>query len=397
MMKCLERIERREFLGLITAGIGAVAAETALGARTGIEEQMLVYVGTYTGGNSTSKGIYIHRFDSKTGRVSPYKIVEGVEEPSFLSIHPNGRYLFAVNETLEYEGMKSGALSSFRIDRKTGDLTFINKVPSLGGAPCHLTVSADGRYVLVANYMGGNVAVFPVDSKGRLGSPSSVRQHTGSGPNKERQEAAHAHSIILDKDDRFAFVNDLGIDRVVIYQFDHKMGKLIPHAKQGSLTTVSGAGPRHFKFHPSGNFAFIVNELNMTVSSLSYDRSTGGLKELFTVSTVPEGFSGENTCADIHVSSDGRFVYASNRGHDSIAVFAFKEVSGRLERIEIVSTGGKTPRNFAIEPNGKFLLAANQNSDSIVTFSRDPVSGRIKNTGEIVETPRPVCVLFHAV
>ena len=355
---------------------------------------MYLYVGTYTSGGSGSEGIYILRFDTRTGKITRHQVVSGVEEPSFLTIDPKGKFLFAVNETLEYQGRKSGAVSSFAIGSGGAPLTFLNKQPSMGGAPCHLTTSPDGKFVLVANYVGGNVAVLPVGRDGKLGPAVDVAQHSGSGPNKARQEEAHAHSIMLDRRGRYAFVNDLGIDKVVIYEFDGANGKLHPNPGQPHHGTRPGAGPRHFKFHPSGKHAFMINELDMTVSSLAYDPAKGALRELHTVSTVPAGYSGENTCADLHVHPNGRFVYGSNRGHDSIAAFRFDSATGWLEPIEHVPTGGKTPRNFAIDPSGKFLLVANQRSDSIVTFSVDHASGRLKPTGHAADVPSPVCLLL---
>lgn len=356
---------------------------------------MFIYVGTYTSAPSKSKGIYTLEFDGSSGSLSPRKTTENVEDPSFMAIPPGGAYLYAVNELLEYRGEKSGAVSAFQIDSKTGDLKFINKVTSRGAAPCYVTVSSDGKFVLVANYLGGNVAVFPVKADGGLGEAVSVQQHSGSGPHKDRQEAAHAHSVVLDRDNKYAFVCDLGIDRVMIYEFDRQTGELRPNPSQAFHATEPGAGPRHFKFHPNGRFAFLVNELNMTVSSLAYDAAAGSLKLVDTISTLPRDFKGENTCADLHVSPDGRFVYASNRGHDSIAVFSFDEASGRLGLVEFASTGGRSPRNFGIDPSGRFLLAANQRSNSIVTFSIDPASGRLKPSGKPTNTPTPACVLFH--
>lgn len=390
------QIGRREFIGLCTATIGLAAVGDLSGASTNAKaKEMHLYVGTYTSGRSKSKGIYIHKFDGTAGHIARYTVVEGIEEPSFLAIDPKGRFLFAVNETMEFNGELSGSVSSFAIDKNTGDLKFINKVASLGGAPCHITVSGDGNFVLVANYMGGNVAVFPIDSTGKLSSATSTQQHSGSGPQKDRQEAAHAHSIILSPDDKFVFVSDLGIDKIVIYAFDAKTGKLSPNKYQLHYSTEAGAGPRHFKFHPNGRFAVVLNELNMTVSSLAYDGTVGTLKPTHTVSTLAEDFKGENTCADIHFSPDGRFVYASNRGHDSIAVFSFDGSNGHMSGVEIVATGGKTPRNFAIDPSGNFLLVGNQNSDSIVVFSVDRATGRLRNTGKSIGSPRPVCLLLR--
>ena len=395
-MQDKKQFGRRAFLGLIGAGAAWGSLTESFGVETPGPRggEMHLYVGTYTSGNSRSEGIYILKFDTRTGKLTPHKMVSGVEEPSFLEVDPKGRYLFAVNETLEYHGRKSGAVSSFAIGRGDGSLTFLNKQPSMGGAPCHLTVSRDGRFVLVANYVGGNVAVFPVRRDGALGPAIDIEQHSGSGPNRDRQESAHAHSVILDPSGRYAFASDLGIDKVLIYKFDGKDGKLSPNPAQPHHQTRSGAGPRHFRFHPSGSYAFVINELDMTISSLAYDPANGALREMHTVSTVPAGFSGENTCADVHVHPNGKFVYGSNRGHDSIAAFEFDGASGRLKPIDHVSTGGKTPRNFAIDPTGNFLLAANQRSDTIVTFSIDRASGRLKPTGQIASVPSPVCLRF---
>ncbi len=389
-------IGRRCFLGF-AAGLGAASLTRDLLAQPPRSKarDMLLYVGTYTSGESKSKGIYIHKFDGATGKLTPHRVVEGVEEPSFLTIDRRGRYLFAVNETIEFDGMKSGAVSSFEIDRKSGDLKLLNKQPSMGGAPCHITASDNGRFVLVANYVGGNVAVLPVGEDGRLGKAIDLEQHSGTGPNKDRQEAAHAHSIILDKKNNFAFVNDLGIDRVMIYEFDDKKGMLTSNSTQPYYSTAAGAGPRHFKIHPNGKFAFVVNELDTTLTSLAFDAKTGALKAIDTLSTLPAGVSDpSNSCADLHVSPNGEYVYASNRGHDSIAVYAFDKASGKMRLVEIVSTRGKTPRNFAIDPTGSYLLAANQRSDSIVTFAIDKSSGKLTYTGATIETPTPVCLQF---
>ncbi|HEX8367864.1 MAG TPA: lactonase family protein [Pyrinomonadaceae bacterium] len=386
---------RREFLTAI-GGAGAIfSLARPANSQTGNAEktkEMLLYIGTYTSGRSKSEGIYIYKFNTENGALSPYKIVGNVVEPSFLAIDKNRKYLYAVNETVEYEGKKSGAVSAFAIDRKNGDLRFLNKQPSLGGAPCHITVSDNGKFVLVANYLGGNVSVFPIENGGNLGASVDLRQHGGGGLNKERQEAAHAHSIILDKNNRFAFASDLGIDKIMIYNFDAGNGKLEPNAAQPFYQAKAGAGPRHFKFHPDGKLAFVINELDTTITSLEYDDKRGTLKEIQTVSTLPADFSGASSCADIHVSPDGKFLYGSNRGHDSLAAYKIDEKTGRLDFIEHTPTQGRTPRNFAIEPSGKFLLAANQNSDSIVTFRRNEKTGKLQPTGNKAIVPSPVCL-----
>jgi len=386
---------RREFLtaiggaGVIFSLTGAADSQTTKTEKT---KEMLVYIGTYTSGKSKSEGIYIYKFNPENGALRPYKIIGNVVEPSFLAIDKNRKYLYAVNETVEYDGGKSGAVSAFAIDRKTGDLRFLNKQPSLGGAPCHMTISDNGRFVLVANYLGGNVAVFPIENGGKLGASIDFEQHSGSGLNKERQEAAHAHSITLDKNNRFAFAGDLGIDKIMIYEFDAGNGKLQPNAAQPFYRTKAGAGPRHFKFHPDGKFAFVINELDTTITSLEYNDERGTLKEIQTVPTLPANFSGANTCADIHVSPDGKYLYGSNRGHDSIAAYRIDEKTGKLYFIEHTPTQGKTPRNLAIDPTGKFLLAANQNSDSIVTFRIDEKTGKLQLAGNKATVPSPVCL-----
>lgn len=384
-------MSRRSFI----AAAGSVAAAHSLGGRAiaNRADDLLLYVGTYTSGPTKSEGIYIYRFDVKTGGLALHKVVSSVVEPSFLAISKNRRYLYAVNETLEYEGKKSGAVSAFAIDGKTGDLRFINKQASLGAAPCHLSVSSNGNFVLVANYLGGNVSVYPVSKDGSLGASVDLEQHAGKGP-KDQQEAPHAHSVILDAANKFVFVNDLGIDQIVIYGFDKKTGKLTPNAAQRSYATRPGAGPRHFKIHPDGRFAFAVNELDMTVTSLAFDVDAGTLKEVQTISTLPADFKGENSCADIHVSPNGDFLYASNRGHDSIVSYKIDKPTGRIALMEHTSTGGKAPRNFAIDPTGSYLLAANQRSDSIVVFSIDSRTGKLRPTGNTLVTPSPVCLIF---
>lgn len=391
------KLDRRQFLTAI-----AVAALLSLGddtlsqqgPRSVRSDDLLLYVGTYTSGSSTSQGIYSYRFNKKSGELSADLVADGVADPSFLVIDRNRKYLYAVNETLEYEGKKSGSVSAFAINRKTGELKFLNKQPSFGGAPCHLTLSSNGRFLFTANYVGGNVAVFRVEGDGRLGESVDIKQHEGTGPIAERQESAHAHSINLDRNDGFAIACDLGADKLFIYKFDRKNGKLAPNPDQPYFKTASGAGPRHFAFHPSGKTAFVINELNSTVSVLSYDEIRGTLKETQTLSTLPEDWSGANTCADIHVSPNGRFVYGSNRGYDGIVCFEFTQSSGRLRTVQHISTQGKTPRNFTLDPTGNFLLAANQRSNSIVVFEIDKATGKLRSMGTGIKAPSPVCLRF---
>ncbi len=384
-------LDRRQFLQL--AGAGAAVLSGIGNVRSQASQDILLYVGTYTSGPSKSEGIYIYGFDSRNGHITPRKVVSGVEEPSFLAIDRRRRFLYSVNETLDYQGQKGGAVSSFAIDQRTGSLSLLNKQPSMGAAPCHISITNDARFALIANYFGGNVAVLPIEKDGSLGRSVDVRQHEGKGP-KQQQEAPHAHSVLLDDKNRFAFVNDLGTDKVVIYEFDRNTGQLSPNAAQPFYKARPGAGPRHFKIHPNGRFAFIVNELDMTVTSLRFDAELGKLSEVQTLSTLPTGYTGANSCADIHVSPDGNFLYASNRGHDSIVSYRIDPKTGSLQFIEHVPTGGKTPRNFVIDPTGSYLLAANQRSDSIVVFAIDRDTGKLSAAGQSVSVPSPVCLLM---
>lgn len=385
---------RREFLSTAAAGSTALLLTCGASAQTSPgQKEVRVYVGTYTS-NSKSEGIYVCKFDLETGKIILLSTARDVLDPSFLTVDSSGKYLYAVNELLEFEGKPSGSVSSFAIDRRTGSLRFVSKQSSMGGAPCHISITADAKFILVANYVGGNVSVFPLSSDGRIGSSSDLIQHSGSGPNKDRQLSPHAHSITLDINGRFAVAADLGIDRVMIYEFDRRQGKLKPNSLQAFFQSAPGAGPRHFAFHPGGRLAFVINELNSSVTSLSYDASGGTLKEIQTLSTLSPGFNGRNTCADIHVSHDGKFLYGSNRGSDSIAAFKIDEQSGKLTYIANTSTGGRKPRNFVIDPTGNFLLAANQDSDNIVVFRIDRRTGMLHNTGQKIEIPAPVCVKF---
>jgi 6-phosphogluconolactonase len=284
-------------------------------------------------------------------------------------------------------------VSAFAINSGTGKLTFLNEVSSRGAAPCHLVVDKTGKYVLVANYSGGSVAVFPVLSDGRLGEASAFVQHTGSSVNPRRQAGPHAHSINLSPDNRFAIVTDLGLDELLVYLFDATKGSLAPN-NPAFIKVNPGAGPRHFAFHPSGRFAYANNEMQSTLTAFSYDGASGIFHELQTVSTLPEDFKGNNSDAEVEVHPGGKFVYASNRGHNSIAVFAIDAGKGTLTRVVNVSAQGKTPRNFAIDPTGAYLFAANQDSDNIVVFRIDSKTGTLAPTGQELNVPTPVCVTF---
>jgi 6-phosphogluconolactonase len=360
------------------------------------QQNLMAYIGTYTrrearvlGGNS--EGIYVYRFDPATGGLDYSSKIAGVDNPSFLALHPQGRYLYAVNEVDDFGGQPTGAVSSFAVDPASGGLTFLNQQPSHGTAPCHMSVDRAGKFVLVSNYSSGSVAVLPILEDGRLGPASDVVQHHGSSVNPERQQGPHAHSITLDPANRYAFVADLGLDKVMAYRFDLDAGKLQAAAQPWAQVTA-GAGPRHFAFHPSRRYAYLINEIGSTMTAFAYDEAAGALAELQTLSTLPAGFSGRSHCADVHVAPSGKFVYGSNRGHDSIIIFAVDEATGKLSVVDYEPTQGQTPRNFAIDPTGAFLLAANQNSDTIVVFRIDPATGRLTSTGHVANVPVPVCI-----
>lgn len=386
-------VQRREFLQVAgLAGLGLALSRTvfpSLNVRRA--RQLPFYVGTYTSGKS--EGIYYYSLDLSSGELRHRSTTKNVKDPSFVAIAPGGRHLYAVNELEEFEGKKSGAVSAFAVDQRTGDLRLLNQQPSLGGAPCYLVVDRTGKFVLVANYLGGNVAVLPIRSDGTLGQATDLKQNSGSSINAERQEGPHAHCIVLDQANRFAYACDLGTDKIMIFRFDARRGKLVP-TKPSSVQVKAGGGPRHLTFHPGGSYAYVINELHATVTAFACDRVRGNLREIQTIPTLPADFSGADTSADIHVSPDGRFLYCSNRGHDSIAAFRIDQRNGRLAFIAHESSGGKTPRNFVIDPTGKFVLVANQKSDNIVSFRRDSKTGRLSPTGHVAEAPSPVCLKF---
>lgn len=355
----------------------------------------LFYVGTYTQDVPASKGIYAYRFDPSTGKATSLGLAAESNNPSFVAPHPNGKFLYAVNEVQNYQGPNSGGVSAYSIDRASGKLTFLNEVASRGADPCYIIVDHSGTYVLVANYTGGSIAVFPIQADGKLGTASAFVQHTGHGANPQRQEAAHAHSIDLSPDESFAFVDDLGLDQLLVYKFDKNKGSLAPNDPP-YVKLDPGAGPRHFVLHPSGRFAYVVAEMASTVTTFSVDLQAGTLKSLQTLSTLPKDFKGDNDDAEVHVLPNGKFLYTSNRGHDSIAVFAIDPEKGTLTPVEDVLTQGKTPRSFEIDPSGRYLFAENQESNNIVIFRIDQQTGKLTPTGQVLDVPSPVCVKFLA-
>ncbi len=350
-----------------------------------------VYIGTYT--NKGSEGIYLCRLDTAAGTLTAPSLAAKVPDPSFLAIHPDGRHLYAVSEIFNFEGKRSGAASAYEVDPHTGSLTLLNKVSTVGVGPCYVTVDKSGRDALVANYGSGSVAVLPIKQDGSLAEASAFIQHTGSGANPQRQKAPHAHSINMSPDNRFAVAADLGLDQLLVYRFDPVKGSLT--ANDPPFARVHpGAGPRHFAFHPDGKHAYVINEMGSTITAFTWDAAGGTLTEIQTISTLPDGFSGRNDTADIHVHPTGKFVYGSNRGHDSIAVFSVDPAGGTLTPVEYVPTQGKVPRNFGVDPGGSILIAANQDSDNLVVFRIDTKTGKLSATGQSLQVSRPVCVQF---
>lgn len=351
----------------------------------------LVYVGTYTG-PSGSKGIYAFRFDTASGAMKSIGLAAETRNPSFLAADPGKRNLYAVNELSDYQGQKTGAVSAFSIDHKTGKLSLLNQVSSHGAGPCYITLDRSGHYVLVANYDSGTVATFPILADAKLGEAAAVIQHSGHGADPERQGGPHAHQIELTKDNRFAIAADLGLDQLLVYKFDQASGAL--KANRPPFAEVDpGSGPRHFAFTPDGKLAFVLAEMRSAITAFSYNAQAGTLHKLQTVSSLPPQFKGHNDAAEIAVSPSGKFLYASNRGSDTIAVFAIGR-DGKLSPVEYTPTQGKTPRGFAIDPTGSYLLAANQESNNLVVFRIDARSGRLKATGQVVDCPTPVAVEF---
>jgi 6-phosphogluconolactonase len=379
----------------------SIALSAVVAAAAGVEtpqanskaEKLWLYVGTYTGG--ASKGIYRFDLDPTTGKLTNRALAATTVNPTFLAIHPTQRFLYAVGEIGDFNGKKTGAISAFAIDPASGDLKLLNQQSSGGSGPCHLVVDKQGKYVLAANYGGGSVCVLPIHEDGRLGEATAVVQHHGSSVNKQRQEGPHAHSINLDGANRFAFAADLGLDKLIIYRFDAARGALTAH-EPPSVNLAPGAGPRHFAFHPNGQFAYVINEMASTVTTMSYDADKGTLTEVQTVSTLPRGFTGNTTTAEVVVHPSGKFVYGSNRGHDSIAIFAVDMETGKLTPAGHQARGIKVPRNFTIDPSGSLLLVANQDGNSIVVFRIDAGTGSLTPMETVVEVPKPVCLRIMA-
>ncbi|HEY3930781.1 MAG TPA: lactonase family protein [Verrucomicrobiae bacterium] len=345
-----------------------------------------VYFGTYT--DAKSKGIYVSQFDSTTGRLSAPELAAETKNPTFLAVHPSGRYLYAANEVND-----ASAVSAFAIDAKSGKLTLLNQQTFSGSGACHISVDATGKCLLVANYNSGSIAALPIHDDGSLGEPKTMIQHTGSGANPARQAGPHAHFILPSPDNRFALNCDLGLDKIFVYRLDADAAKLSP-GDPPFATVAPGFGPRHLTFSPDGKFVYVINEMASTINAFAYDKKNATMTEVQTISTLPENFSGNNTAAEIAMHPSGKFLYASNRGHDSIASFAVNKKSGKLTFIEHQSTQGRTPRHFAIDLTGHWLFAENQASDSVVIFAINSHTGKLKPTGQSLSIGSPVCAVF---
>jgi 6-phosphogluconolactonase len=348
----------------------------------------LALVGTYTN-KTDSKGVYAFDFDSSTGELAPKGLAGATPDPSWVVIHPNGKFVYAANEA-----GKQSSITAFSLDAKSAKMTQLNQVPAQGEDPCYLSLDRTGKFLFVANYTSGTVAVFPIATDGKLGEHTAVVKDAGTpGPNKERQEGPHAHWIEVSQDNRFVFVSDLGLDAILSYKFDASQGTLTPNDPPMAKLT-SGAGPRHVAFSRSGKFIYVVSELNSTITGFSYNAAQGSLHEFQIISTLPKDFSGRNDTAEIIADPSGKWLFASNRGHDTIAAFAISPSDGTLRHIGDYPTGGHEPRHFALDPTGHFLLAENQNSNTIDVFRIDPATGALNQVSQTTNISSPVCLAF---
>jgi 6-phosphogluconolactonase len=370
-------------------------ASAALFSRSSAaEKELWTYFGTYTN-SGKSKGIYCYKLDLASGKLTSVGVTEGIKNPSFLAIHPSGKYLYAVSEVNDANGKPGGAVSAFSLDRKTGALKPLNHQSSEGAGPCHVSVDKTGKVALVANYGSGSIASLPVKSDGSLEKAASAIQHEGSSVNPSRQAGPHAHSINVSLDNRFAVAADLGLDKLLVYKLDPTKGTLMANSPP-HVETPKGGGPRHFAFHPSGRFAYNCNEILSSVTAYTYDAEKGSLSEIQTISTLPEEVKGNST-AEIQVHPSGKFLYCSNRGHDSLAIFTIDEKTGKLTANGHQKTLGRTPRNFGIDPTGGYVIACNQATDNVAVFKVDQSSGKLTQVGEPISVPMAVCVKFLAV
>lgn len=357
-----------------------------------ITTALLIFVGTYTNKDGGSRGIYTVNFDPTTGAFTEPVLAAETSNPTFLELHPNGHVLYAVGENDTINGKPGGGAVSFKLDAATGKLSPLNSEPTGGLGCAHLSADPTGHALITASYNGADVTAFPLDANGRIGPRSSKAVHKGQvGPNTARQDKPHPHSVTISADSRFAYVCDLGLDKIFCYRLDPAAATLTANSE---TATVPGAGPRHAKFSADGRFFYVINELNGTIATYAANAASGVLTARQTVATLPADFKGENTCAEIRLSPDGRFIYGSNRGHDSIAVFSRNRTDGTLTLVEIVPCGGKHPRNFNLTPDGRWLICASRDTNNLVSFRIDATTGRLTPSGNSVMLPSPVCILF---
>ncbi len=385
------KFSRRTFLK--TAGLGLASLPNLLqacAATTGATAPgYFVYVGTYA--KPDQESIFGYRLNPATGELLRVMATKGGENPSFLTLDAKRKYLYAVNETADFNGTKSGAVSAFAVDKSNGNLKLLNQQASEGAAPCYISLDQTGQVALAANYSGGNIVALPRQANGRVNPVVGNEQHQGSSVNQNRQAGPHAHCVIPDPKNSFIFAVDLGLDQVLAYRLNLKTAQLT-RAAQPAFQAKAGAGPRHLTFHPNGRYAYLINELNSTMTALLYNAANGIFTELQTLSTLPASFTGESFCADVHVSPDGKFLYGSNRGHNSVVVYQIDATLGRLTLVQHVPTGGDWPRNFAIDPSGNILLVANQKSNDIFTFRINRTTGQLTPTGFSAQVEAPVCL-----
>ena len=369
----------------ILIAAAALAATAALDAAPPAAGEYIAYVGPYTRPNK-SKGIYAYRFDAKTGKFTSIGLAAETNSPSFVVIHPNGKFLYAVNESRE------NTTSAFAIDPATHLLKFLNSVATKGGGPCHLALDRTGKLLFVAYYNSGSVAAFPVKEDGSLGEASAFIQHSGSSVNRGRQSGPHAHEAVVSRDNRFLFVPDLGMDKVMIYKIDAAKGSLTPNDPPFA-TITPGSGPRHMAFDAKDKFAYVISEMTSAVTAYAFDAKTGALKQLETYPALPADYTGQKSGAEIAIHPNGKFLYASNRSHNSITAFAV-DGKGGLKNIGNFPVAGKTPRHFAIDPTGSYMVVENQDSDNMVVFKIDAKTGKLTPTGDSIEIGAPVSLAF---
>jgi len=382
------RIPKRTFFLVLLLAAFLPLTFARIEANPAATKGYLVYVGTYTT-KTASKGIYAFRYDASSGKLTPLGVAAETPDPSWVAVHPSGKFLYAVNEA-----GKNSMVSAFAIDSSSGKLTLLNQLPALGEDPCYLSFDKTGKYLFVANYTSGNVVVFPIGPDGKLGAATAnIRDEGKLGPNKERQDGPHAHWVRVSTDNQFVFVADLGLDAILVYRLDSTKGTLAPNKPFFLRPLAAGAGPRHAAFSPDGHF-YVLSEINSTVETFAYAPEHGVFGYLGVVPMLPAGFKGRNDAAEIAIHPNGKFLYASNRGHDSIALFHIDPASGKLTSTGDFSVQGKEPRHFAIDPSSNYLLAEDQLSDKIVTFRIDQKTGVLTPTGDSVEVPSPVCLAF---